>query len=153
MDRSCNWPPYRGSSTGPFAPGTLRRRSNPRSGSSGWSGGFPLPSWLWQEEHDKALWVGPRPSRASVLAGAVTQFWLKKLSPTSKIRLMSFGRFRADNSKAFVPTLNAVVSPPSRVLYTTLKSTSSSSLHAPIIRTTTASRRLPANGRHRFSAF
>ena len=85
-----------------------------------------------------------------MLAGTVTQFWLKKLSPTSKIRRMSFGKFRANNSKALVPTLNAVVSPPSRGLYTMLKSTWSSSLQAAIAKMATASRRTPASGCNSF---
>ncbi len=50
------------------------------------SGGAPRPSSTWHDEQAWALNVGPRPSRASVDAGAVTQFLVKKLSPTSNCR-------------------------------------------------------------------
>ena len=98
---------------GPSADGMLMRSSRPRSGSSLWSGGFALPSCEWQEEQEMALCVGPRPSLPSVLAGAVTQFWVKKLSPISKTRRTSLGRLRAESSNALLPSANAVVSPPS----------------------------------------
>ncbi len=57
--------------------------------------------------------VGPKPSRASVDAGAVTQFWVKKLSPTSKVRRSSLVKLRAEKLKALRLLTNAVVSPPS----------------------------------------
>ena len=41
---------------------------------------------MWHDEHAWALSSGPSPSLASVEAGAVTQFWVKKLSPTSNTR-------------------------------------------------------------------
>ena len=44
----------------------------------------------------------------------MTQFWVKKLSPTSKRRRCSLVRLRADNSNAFEPAEKAVVVPPKR---------------------------------------
>ena len=56
--------------------------------------------------------VGPRPSRASVEAGAVTQFWVKKLSPISNSRRSSLLSVGAENENALRPTTSRVVSPP-----------------------------------------
>ena len=78
--------------------------TRPRSGSDGSSGGLARPSNVWQDEHDAAEKVGPRPSRASVEAGAVTQFCSKKLSPTSKRRRSSRVRLRAEKLNALRPT-------------------------------------------------
>ena len=79
------------------------------------SGGLARPSSVWQEEQDCALKVGPSPSRASVEDGAVTQFWVKKLSPTSKMRRWSLVRLGAGSPKELRLELFTVVSPPSRV--------------------------------------
>ena len=46
------------------------------------SGARPRPSCKWHAEHDRALNNGPRPSRAVVDAGALTQLRLKKELPT-----------------------------------------------------------------------
>ena len=117
MARSWIWPPYAGCGIGApvagSAPVMLMRKSKPRSGSSGWSGGLARPSRVWQEEHDWALKVGPSPSRASVEAGAVTQFWVKKLSPTANVRRSSLLRLRAADSKAVALDRATLVSPPS----------------------------------------
>ena len=58
------------------------------------SGGAPRPSSTWHDEHAWALNIGPSPSRASVDAGAVTQFLVKKLSPISNRRRSSVGQVR-----------------------------------------------------------
>ena len=85
---------------------------SPRSPSSGPSGGLPRPSRRWHEEHDSALNVGPSPSLAVVDAGAVTQFWRKKLLPTAKVRRCWVFRLRAGSPKALRVVVNAVVAPP-----------------------------------------
>ena len=57
--------------------------------------------------------VGPKPSRAVVDAGAVTQFWVKKLSPTANVRISAVVRLAAGSPKEFRFVLDTVVSPPS----------------------------------------
>jgi hypothetical protein len=59
------------------------------------------------------LKVGPSPSRASVKAGAITQFWVKKLSPRSKIRRSSFVSCGAGRPNEFLEASSRVVAPPS----------------------------------------
>ena len=100
MALSWSWSPYTGSSTGPSGPGMLRRTRRPRSPSSGLSGGLPRPSWLWHEEQDRALWVGPSPSLATVLAGAVTPILIKETvayfkDSTQLIREVAGGKFKS----------------------------------------------------------
>ncbi len=56
-------------------PGILMRTSRVLLGSPA-SGGRLRPSLKWHEEHDRALNRGPRPSRDSAEAGALTQFTL-----------------------------------------------------------------------------
>ena len=56
--------------------------------------------------------VGPSPSRASVEAGAVTQFCRKKLLPTAKVRRCWEVKLRADRPKELRVVVKAVVSPP-----------------------------------------
>ena len=56
--------------------------------------------------------VGPSPSRASVEAGAVTQFWVKRLSPRSKSRRSSLVSLEAGRPKALRVASARVVSPP-----------------------------------------
>ena len=56
--------------------------------------------------------VGPSPSRASVEAGAVTQFLVKKLSPTSNRRRSSGVRFGAGKASEFRDSAWRVASPP-----------------------------------------
>ena len=83
-------PPVCASRRAPKAAGAARARRVVAGG----SGGAPRPSRMWHDEHDWAFKIGPRPSRASVDAGAVTQFRVKKLSPTSNSRRSSSLRLR-----------------------------------------------------------
>ena len=118
IPRSWSWSPYTGSPTDPpvdgSTPGMLIRNNRPRSGSSASSGGSARPSSIWHDEHDWALKVGPRPSLASVEAGAVTQFWVKKLSPTSKTRRSGLVKLGAARPKELRLVVAMVVSPPGR---------------------------------------
>ena len=75
-------------------------------------GGTPRPSSTWHDEQAWALNIGPSPSRASVDAGAVTQFWLNRLSPTSNVRRSSRERFGAGKLNEVRVELCRVVSPP-----------------------------------------
>src|SRR5258707_619574 len=79
-----------------------------------WAGsGGPLrPSRRWQEEQERALKRGPRPSRPEVEAGATTQFSLKKEWPTKKAARWSSFRLGAGKPKAFGEVSKTVVSPP-----------------------------------------
>ena len=90
----------------------LSRRSSPGVAGPPSAGGSARPSNVWHEAHAVALNVGPRPSRLVVDAGAITQFWVKKLSPTSKSARLLPGRLLAGSPNAFWLTTLRVVSPP-----------------------------------------
>src|SRR5687768_9553546 len=82
--------------------------------SSSPSGGRPRPSLKWQVEHERALKVGPRPSRLVVELGAITQFLLKNELPTTNRWRRSKLMLRADSENALAVRSNTVVSPPGR---------------------------------------
>src|SRR3990167_3613929 len=78
------------------------------------SGGWPRPSLIWQFWQALVLNSGPRPSRAVVVEGAITQGLRKKLLPTLKSRRRVGDRLAEGREKAFWPCLFTVVAPPAR---------------------------------------
>jgi len=92
---SWNWPPYTGSGTTPrrlmvsasAEPAGIDRRTSIDTALTSFnSGGWPRPSLMWQFWQALVLNSGPRPSRAVVVVGAITQGLRKKLLPTAKSR-------------------------------------------------------------------
>src|SRR5690606_39657138 len=63
--------------------------------------GWPRPSLMWQFWQALVLRSGPRPSRAVVEAGAMTQGFLKKLLPTLKSSRRTGERLADGMEKAF----------------------------------------------------
>ena len=112
MARSWIWPPYTGCGATDPSCSTPIRKSRPRSGSSGLDGGAPRPSRTWQDEHAVALNSPPKPSLASVEAGAVTHGAVKNESPISNVRRSCVLRFGAAEPNAFRLFRGVVVSPP-----------------------------------------
>ncbi|MCY1451289.1 hypothetical protein D3C76_1017610 [compost metagenome] len=76
------------------------------------SGGWPRPSLMWQLWQALALYSGPRPSRAVVVEGAITQGAVKKLSPTLKSRRCPGSRLADGREKAKRSLRLTVVAPP-----------------------------------------
>ncbi|MNP13859.1 hypothetical protein D3C76_1061580 [compost metagenome] len=64
-------------------------------------GGWPRPSLIWQPWQALVLNSGPRPSRAVVVDGAITQGLRKKLLPTLKSTRRDGGRLAEGSEKAF----------------------------------------------------
>src|SRR5690606_794499 len=76
------------------------------------SGGRPRPSLLWQASQLRALNSGPRPSRASAVAGATIQGLLKKAFPIENAARRSTSRFGAGREKACRSLERTVIAPP-----------------------------------------
>src|SRR5690606_20098673 len=75
------------------------------------SGGCPRPSFIWQLWQALVLNSGPRPSRAVVDAGAITQGLRKKLLPTLKSSRRSGDRLAEGMEKAFWSNFITVAAP------------------------------------------
>src|SRR3990167_10744848 len=78
------------------------------------AGGWPRPSLIWQFWQALVLNSGPRPSRAVVVAGEVTQGLRKKLLPTLKSRRREGDKLADGREKAFWSCLNTVALPADR---------------------------------------
>ncbi len=77
------------------------------------SGGAPLPSFVWQAEQETRLKDGPKPSKAFTEAGASTQLVLNRRLPNEKGRWCLRGALGASKVKASGVVSGRVVSPPS----------------------------------------
>src|SRR5471030_1633872 len=76
------------------------------------SGGCPRPSLMWQFWQALVLNKGPRPSRAVVVEGAITQGLRKKLLPTLKSRRRPGDRLADGMENALRSLLRTVAAPP-----------------------------------------
>ena len=118
IPRICNWSPYVGSGTTPScgsAPGRLRRMVKDTKGSSGSCGGLPRPPRGWHMLQARALYRGPRPSRAVVLLGAITHAWRKKEPPVKNSSCRSKDRLLAGFKKVLRTPIPRVASPAGKI--------------------------------------
>src|SRR5699024_5874076 len=78
------------------------------------AGGWPRPSLIWQFWQALVLNSGPKPSRAVVVAGAITQGLRKKLLPTLKSKRRVGAKLAEGSENALASNLCTVALPPGK---------------------------------------